>query len=281
MPSPLLPDDVSAALGRLEAGGPDVANPRRMAAEPTSHLDAVRQWVTARGWKPGRHATPSLAALAGLLARFAQEAGWAWDGVPPRELSRCLKALGFVPYFTGGRRGFRVDADTARALALAAPTPKRRLKQPHPRRRPAATRRVTPPFWPLPPRARPLVDTLGRVWPSARVAAAALPRVNHQDIQAAAKGRRAGVGGCLWRYLSPAEVARVPPMHLAGHVLQALAWRGTVSAHDAAGLDACPACGARRLADAPTPSPQASPGPPASMGPAGGPTHIPAPNSDW
>lgn len=282
-------EDVEAVLARLEAGGPGLANPRRVASEPESNLDAVRQWVTARGWRPGRAASPPPTALAELYAQHAASLGWARDWLAPGEVARCLRVLGWRDFLRGGRRGFRVDVDTAAALALAAPGTATVRRGKRPRRRPAPPKRVAPLFHAVladvrRTRARPLVDTLGRVWPSARVAASLLPRVHHQDVQRAAS-RGGPAAGALWRYLTPAEVARVPPMHLSGHVLPALAWRSAVTAHGAARLDACPACGTAiavaQCGVAPAPSPQASPGPPASMGPAGGPTDIPAPNSDW
>lgn len=283
-----LADDVEAVLARLEAGGPGLANPRRVASEPESNLDAVRQWVTARGWRPGRAASPPPTALAELYAQHAASLGWARDWLAPGEVARCLRVLGWRDFLRGGRRGFRVDADTARALEAAAPGASAIRRGKRPRRRPAPPKRVAPLFHAVladvrRTRARPLVDTLGRVWPSARVAASLLPRVHHQDVQRAAS-RGGPAAGALWRYLTPAEVARVPPMHLSGHVLPALAWGGTVAAHGASRLEACPTCdtpiAVAQRGGTPAPSPQASPGPPASMGPAGGPTHIPCPNSD-
>lgn len=111
-----------------------------------------------------------------------------------------------------------------------------------------------------------MVDTRGRVWPSARVAAP-LVRSHHVTLQRAAS-RGTGAAGCLWRYLTPSEVALVPPTARAGDALPRLAWPGAVSAHGLAvrgpphGLE-------------PTHPPQDSPTPP-SMGPkAGGPRHTP------
>lgn len=285
MPTPEALDDVSAALARLEAGGPESANPRRDASEPACALDAVRAWVTARGWRKGAHLSPGMARLGEAFEGYARASGWALDSLPRNTLGVHLKRLGFTAAVRGGVRGVLVSRETAEALWAGVP---RKLRAAHrPTRRPTQARPAPLPFHAAllamgrNGRARPLVDTLGRVWPSARVAAAALPRVNHQDIQAAAKGRRAGVGGVLWRYLTREEVRLVPPSHMSGHVLPVLAWRGTVAAHSGVRLEACPACDARRLADGtPTPSPQDSPGPPANGTRAGGPRHIPAPFSD-
>lgn len=271
MPTHDAPDEVAAALARLEAGlpGPEATAPD--AWEPRTPREAVRAWVTALALKPGAHQSPGMTLLGGCFTRHARGAGWALDSMTANALGRCLRALGFTAASCGGVRGVLVTRDNARVLWAETP----RKKQPGRKlpRRLVGPPRVRPPFYPLGPKARPLVDTLGRVWPNARVAAAALPRVNHQDIQACAKGRRVGVGGCLWRYLTPEEVALVPPMHVSGHVIAALAWGRTVTAHGATGVTPCVACEARRREGGPEGVGGGFPKPPVDGTQGGGPTH--------
>lgn len=277
-----LPDEVLAELDALESGAAPVPAPS-LAWEPPSAFLAVKAWVAARGMRPGAHPSPPPGALGEDFSRHAKAEGWALDSMAKGQLGRHLRTLGFRPFCRGSRRGFRVDRDSGKALWAAsglAPTPKARPKRFVPRR-PTYQRPAAPLFHEVlkdgrRSRARPLVDTLGRVWPTARVAASLLPRVSDGDIQAAATGKRKGTGGCLWRYLTPDEVARIPPMHRSGHVLPALAWAGTHGGtRYAVRGEVCQVCGATRQAAPPTPSPQDSHPPPGDGTRAGGPIHIP------
>jgi hypothetical protein len=105
-----------------------------------------------------------------------------------------------------------------------------------------------------------MVDSLGRVWPSACTAARALGGhrgavVNarrklemalegtHPDSATLLKAVRSGVAwrGCLWRHLTDEEVRAVPAEHLSGHPLPWLVWSLV-----------CPRCGAHPPSHAPT-----------------------------
>ena len=263
-------DDVLEVLARLEAGE---APAPRLAWEPDSPLAAVKAWVASRGMKRGG----VMAASAALLASYAAHArasGWALESLTAYALGRALSVLGYTRVCQGGVRGFRVDRDTARRMMLHTPLPHRRKQR---RRLNARPKRdaVRKPFWPLPhPAARPVVDTLGRVYPAVRTAAECV-RVAQPTIQRAV-WHGVGAAGVLWRFLTPEEVRCVPTNTLAGDVLPWLSWRRTVSVQPMGQGEVCPACGGRApQAPLPTPSPQDSPHPPA-MGPTGrGVTHTP------
>lgn len=289
------PDDVEAALARLEAAGPggahvsgelDGPDGRGFDADgPLSPLAAVREWVKSEGWRPGYGASPPASLLAVVFERFLRGRGWVMEPLTGPELSRCLRRLGWEPYKRGRQRGFRVDRATAARLEAITPGAAAVRQGKRVRRRPAPLRhRLVPLFHAvlsghkLRRRAKPVVDTLGRVFPTARVAASLLPRVYHQDIQRAALNG-GPANGLLWRYLTPAEVAAVPPMHKSGQVMPALAWRSA-----AAGVvdRVCSTCGTRLAStqcvagvDSPphTTPPQDSPTPGGLESQAGGPTH--------
>jgi hypothetical protein len=241
-----LEPDVEEALARLERG--EGLPPQRLAWEPRTAKGAVLAWVEARGMRRGAYAV-SNAALAAAYTAHAKESGWALEEVQPAAMGRALKSLGYQQVAQGGVAGWRVDRDTSRALRLLAPPMhghKRRAK-----RKARAPRRTAPLFWevlrgPRYTRAKPLVDSMGRVWPSARVAAGLLLRVHYQDIQrSVAKGM--GVGGVLWRHLTPDELQLVPPAHMVGAVLPALSWGRTVVVH---APQPCSKCGAQPSLDA-------------------------------
>lgn len=240
-----LPEDVAAALGRLEAGVPTGAGPW----QPCSAQEAVKAWVAARGLRPGEHQAPPMSRMNKAFEEHAAAEGWSLESLPSGTLGRCLKQLGFRTKCRGGVWGVLVTRDNARALwggLTRTKLPSRRTRA----RVPAPARPGAPLFWESlangkrRARAMPLVDTLGRVWPSSRVASSLLRRVSYSDIQACATGRRGGTGGCLWRYLTPDELASVPAMHISGHVLPSLAWGGTVAARTEA-TGCCPTCGRR------------------------------------
>lgn len=260
--------DVLEALARLEAGLG--APPQKLAWEPPSPLAAVRAWVKARRMRPGAHMARNPALLAAYEAH-AKAAGWALDTLTAQALGRALDVLGFCRAHTDSARGWWVDRDTARAMALHTPLASKR----RPIRRPYAKKRaVTRAFWPLHRAARPIVDTRGRVYPSSRVAAACI-RLSHATVYRAVRHGQ-GADGCLWRFLTPEEVRCIPPNTVSGDVMPWLTWGGTVVVHTP---QPCPRCGAEATGEGtaphPTPSPQDSPHPP-STGPSGrGVTHIP------
>lgn len=292
MPDALLIDEVEAALARLEAAGPRGAHETDVPdgangpfpGQPMSPLAGVREWVTATGWRPGHGTSPPAKLLAVAFERFARERGWALDSLTAPEVARCLRKLGWVSFVRGKRTHFRVDRATAARLEAMTPGAAAVRQGKRVRRRPAPLRhRLVPLFHAVLSghkarmRAKPVVDTLGRVFPTARVAASLLPRVYHQDIQRAAQ-KGGPANGLLWRYLTPAEVAAVPPMHRSGQVMPALAWR---SAATGVVDGVCSACGTRiaetqyvaGVDSPPHPTPQDSPTPGGLESQGGGPTH--------
>lgn len=263
-------DDMDAVLARLESG--PVVVPARLAWEPPTEMEAVRAWVEARGLKRGRHASPSATRLAEDLHRYAVGAGWHRDYVPAVRLGVVLRALGFRAYHRMGRKGFLVDEVSAKRLVLAYP-PKRKVQHRPPRKH-LVRHRQPKSFWaPFKGRGLPVVNTLGRVYPSARRAADVL-RTSRASLQRAAKYGE-GCNGLLWRYLTPEEVRCIPPTAREGDVIPWLAWNRVVSVQ-------CPRCGVEssagqadgQQASSPGPLPPGSPTGVASAG-GGSPTHIP------
>jgi hypothetical protein len=241
-----LPDDVAAALGRLESG---LAVGASDAHGPRGELEAVRAWAAALRLRPGALLSPTMARLAAAFEEHARGQDWSLDAMSMVVFGRCLRQLGFRVVARGGILGILVTRANSAALWKDVPRvlrPGRKVtRKPEAPLRPGAPR-----FWDAladgrrRTKAMPLVDTMGRVWPSARVASGLLRRVSHVDIQGCATGRKGSAGGVLWRYLTPDELARIPPMHVSGHQLPELAWSGTVAArNEAAGC--CPTCGRR------------------------------------
>jgi hypothetical protein len=284
--------DVAAALARLESGATsDAIETSR--GEPTTHHEAVRLWLESLGAKPGATLGPGVRHLRTAFARYAASRGWGLDDVSHVRWRPLLGAMGYAFAANGGVRGPLVSKQAARRLWAEVPRAERPKRPRKARRAPAAAPLPRAPlFWACladkrrarsddPTRhAKPLVDTLGRVWPSARVAASLLPKVHHRTIQECAVGRKtSGAGGVLWRYLTPDEVRRVPQGHRAGQVLAWLAWG---VARDVAMQVACPCCGAagcERWRGA-CPPPPGFPTPSPLESQAGGPTHIQAPVLD-
>lgn len=259
--------EIAERLARLESAGASVGVV--VATEPPSERAAVLAWVEARGWRRGTSPAPPAAVLALAYRQHAAAVGWARDSIHPTRLGTHLTALGWPRYHTGGRRGFKVDRETADALwALAPPglpriPPKRQRRA---RRTGRATRRVA--FWPLGPKAKPLVDTLGRVWPHARAVRWAGIGCHVAVQRAALHG--GGAAGCLWRFLAPHEVATVPHTARAGDVLPSLAWARTATGSSGADTDAhCPACGTHTRGGVDSP-PHLGGTPPTPHSPGGG-----------
>lgn len=230
-----LDSDTAATLARLERGEA-TANPVRLAWEPATVTEAVRAWLAGRGIRKGLSRTPPTAVLVTHLAAYAREAGWGCEAPSERSLATVLRLLGFRQRASAGWYGWLVDAESAAALRLGWKPPRRKRVRRKPRVR---RKRATPPPWPPPADAMPVADVRGRVWPSARTAARAL-RCCHVNVQQAAKYGQRTATGTWWRYLSPAEVASLPPTYRPGTPVPALAWARTVAARVDA---ACARCG--------------------------------------
>lgn len=284
--------DVAAALARLESGATtDAAETSH--GEPTTRLEAVRLWLESLGAKPGATLAPGVRHLRAAFARYAASRGWGLDDVSDVRWRPLMGALGYDFAANGGVRGPLVSKQAARRLWAEVPREERPKR---PRKHRSAPQRAALPRAPLfwacladgrrartakpALAAKPLVDTLGRVWPSARVAESLLPHAHHRHIQECASGKvTRGVGGVLWRYLTPDEVRLVPPMHRAGQVLPEFAWG---LARAVAMQVACPCCGAAECGRwrGAHPPPPGFPTHPPLESPAGGPTRIPTAFSD-
>ena len=223
--------------------------------------EVARRWAVALGLRTGGVDGPHPTALEPVLARWARERGW--TAPHRRELGTGLAWAGLRrrrrAHGEGGLRLLlhRDDAALLWRLVREAWAPgyapgdsrgkhrrKRRARK-YPRR--TAQRPPPTPFHEELARlgrgAAPVVDTLGRVWPSPCVAARhlggnlkaldnsrralhhalATPPVDSSALRSALR-KGAPWKGVLWRHLTPAEVAAVPPGHLAGEPLPGYAW---------------------------------------------------------
>lgn len=265
-------DDVAGALARLESG----ATAEAPSDGPATAAEAVRLWVAETGIRRGAFASPGISLLCEALRRHAVARGWVLADVAPLSLGWALRRLGFRVKPQGGMRSAFMDRDSARRLWAETPEAvraKRRAKRKLTRQG-RAGRVDAPLFWRVyagrrKSSAQPLVDSLGRVWPSARVAASLLPRACRAPIQLAAK-RGSSASGVLWRYLLPDEVALIPADARCGQRMEWLAWGGPTR---------CPACGHGLRPGLPPPPLGGFPTPSPLESHAGGPTHIHAPNS--
>lgn len=252
-------DDVHA----LESGAlqPPVEQPR---SEVPLGTEMALEWARSLGLRPGHAASPRAAALHPVVAAWAAERGWTPPGT--REIGRGMA------WATGVKRRLHpedaaklwrlVRAAWAPAYAPGDPrAPARATREKSWRHRKGPAPRVKPPPLPLfheelrklGRKARPLVDSLGRVWPSGCVAARALggsykavdnarrlladaltgtPKESTSARILEAMRRGGSWRGVWWRHLTPAEVAAVPLGHRSGEALPGLGW-GLV----------CPKCG--------------------------------------
>lgn len=273
-------DDVHA----LESGAlaPVAAAPAGDAALPRGAAVA-QAWALALRLRPGHSEGPRATALAPVVAAWAAERGLSPPG--SREIGTGLAWAGLrrrlvSGYGKGRDRHVALHPEDAAKLwrlvraawapAYAPGDGKARSAYERTRRRTRRARlgpapRVKP--LPLPlfheelrklgRKARPLVDSLGRVWPSGCVAARALggsykavdnarrlladaltgtPKASSRAI-AEAMRRGGSWRGAWWRHLTPAEVAAVPLEHRSGEPLPGLGW-GLV-------CPKCGSCGAR------------------------------------
>lgn len=224
-------DDVAAALARLAT--PAAANPPTPADEP-SLPEAVARWVEAKGWRRGAYPTPGARVLLEAFRRWADSRGWSVQA-GPLQLARVLDGH-FRRCGRRDRQSWLLRKEDADALWLLAPECGWLGPRPQPlngppsdgarkcRRRRADRGR---PFHPLHRYASPLVDVAGRVYPTAREAA----RLLGCGVDAVRDAVRAGraLKGRNLRRMAPEEVALVPLETLAGDVVAALGWFGTVS----------------------------------------------------
>lgn len=181
-------------------------------------MEAALAWVRAVGVRPGPSASPPARRLLPAVHRWCAANGW---GVEPtdRQVGLAIRSLGVRYGETDrGRKGYRVPrelADAWWAEVGGRPTRPRKKGPRKPRQR-----KVPPLFHPVSYTARPVVDTLGRVYPTVGVAAAMVANLhgagNHKALHNALKASRdgrvewGGWRGLLWRYLTEAEVAAVP-----------------------------------------------------------------------
>lgn len=154
-------------------------------------LPLVERWLSARGYGVG-------------VTR--QHVGYAF------RVLGCRRGQG-----DAGRLGFRVPAALAEEWwAAVGGKPKRKKAPPRPKPK---QRAVAPLFHPaLNEASRPLLDSLGRVYPSLGAAAAVAGRGEgalkglHNALRPVRNGEEpwGRWRGLLWRYLTPEEVALVP-----------------------------------------------------------------------
>lgn len=240
----------------------------RLAAEPEPQVthpattEVARLWAVHMQLRHGGTEGPTPRALMPLVDAWAASQGW--TGPTATGVGKGLKLAGLCRA-PGQRRGgcplMLHRDDAARLWRLVreawapgvapgdhvrqdARKPRRRgvLYSPRPRTKPAQ------PTWAealakLGGKARPLVDSTGRVWPSPAWVARSLggnrvavynavkalepwlrEAVVDSRVVANATAKGASWRGMLWRYLAPEECAMVPPEHRVGAVLPAFRW---------------------------------------------------------
>jgi len=114
------PERYTDVLGALQAGGPDLAMRRRLAAEAFAHTAAYDSWIAAYMRAVGGHGFPSELSIAGQLAQSLkygenehQEAAFYRFGPEPG-------GLGGAKQLQGKELGFNNIQDAAAALALVS-----------------------------------------------------------------------------------------------------------------------------------------------------------------
>lgn len=174
-------------------------------------------WARAVGAVPGPARSPSPKQLEPLMQAWMATCGWALRPTL-HEVGWALRRMGCAKTKSEcGQQAYRVP----RALADAwweqvGGRPKRKKRAPKPK---PQQRAVKPLFHTgLNPASRPLLDSLGRVYPSLGAAAAIAGEGegNWKGLHNALRPVRNGGApwgrwrGVLWRYLSPEETAMVP-----------------------------------------------------------------------
>lgn len=209
-------------LTRLEAGEVEPAAPEvPPAAQQPTAPEVARLWAVELGLRPGGSVGPIISALVPVVERWAAARGW--TGPEHRYLGVGLKAAGLV-------RRAKTSGGTYSRLLLH-PADARRLKQlcreawapARPPGDPVCVWKPRPRPHKLPPalfhaelkrlkgNAKPLMDSTGRVWPSAKHAAEALgPTTRPPSAPATGEWSAKPTKGLLWRRLTPAEVAAIP-----------------------------------------------------------------------
>lgn len=257
--------DELAALERGDIVPPEAAPVGRVVCSAV----VARDWAQTLGLRQGNTRGPASTALVPVVDAWAVARGMTGPGY--RDVGRGLMWAGLVRRMKGehGQQYLVLHRDDAAKLwrlvraawapgcAPGDPRGRQNLTRRAPRRR-----RLHPPpdghtrfheELARDRRQRPLVDSVGRVWPSASVAARAL-RGNRKAVDnarralaialegrhpvqagalASAIKKGAAWRGRLWRHLTPEEVRAVPVEHLSGHPLPWLVWSLV-----------CPKCGA-------------------------------------
>jgi hypothetical protein len=219
---------------------------------PRTTVEVARRWALSLGVRPGVTRCFFPSALLPLAERWAEERGLG----PPdaAALGRGLTAAGFETtqrHGTGRRLLLhRDDAARLRKLVWEAWAPRVPPGE-RPRNKPGrlplqcALARLDYLKPPAPgfneqlrfegPAARPVVDNLGRCYPSIRYAATSLApkRLKAKaPAQLLSALRRGGVWrNRLWRYLLPEELARVPAAAPCGVRLEGLGWLAVCRNH--------------------------------------------------
>lgn len=216
---------------------------------PVSAIEVARRWVLSLGLRSGVTRSLQPGALLPLAERWAEERGW----TPPdvSSLGVAFRAAGVRIWHTGKARRLllhRDDAARLRALvweAWAPRVPPGERPRSKPRRMPlqCALARLEYLKPPAPSfhaqlaregglsRARPVVDSRGRCYPSATYAARALsPKRDGRKAPKRlieAMGRGGHWKGLVWRRMLPEELALVPQEALCGVKVEALSWQAT------------------------------------------------------
>jgi hypothetical protein len=219
---------------------------------PRTVVEVARRWALAEKLRPGVTRCFYPSALLPLVDRWAAERGWS----PPdaSALGRGLAGAGISLQHSGGRGRrlllHRDDAARLRKLVWEAWAPRLPPGE-RPRNKPqrlplqcalARLNYLKPP----PPgfhaqlalegaRARPVVDSRGRCYPSIRYAATAIAPKRQKakapaQLVSAMKSGRAWKAR-LWRHLLPEELAMVPAGAPCGIRLEALGWKAVCTNH--------------------------------------------------
>jgi hypothetical protein len=212
---------------------------------PRTGIEVARRWAVAMALRPGQTWAVRPGALVPVVAAWAAERGWA--PVDVGAVGRGLSAAGLEtrerPSDPRRLLLHRDDAARLRKLvweAWAPHVPPGERPRNKPGRLPlqCALARLNYLRPPAPgfhaqlklegSQARPVVDNLGRCYPSIRYAATALAPKRQKakaPAQLVSALRRGGVWkGRLWRYLLPQELAQVPQRAPCGVRLEGLGW---------------------------------------------------------
>lgn len=219
--------DAHALLASLRAGQAAAPPVTSATPPPATPEEAVRRWAEALGLRPGTHRSPSAVQLAPAVETWCAARGWVVP-VSHMRLGRALRGMGLRVVTRARLRGYAVRQQDAEAMwesvrrAHPGGVPDA-SRPPRYRPRPRAPRGPPPLVVPArrDPRTRLLLDSTLRVWPSAAVAAATLGTVRTAIVNAIRTGGTAA--HLRWRYLTPAEVAALPPGARAGDVVH-LCW---------------------------------------------------------